>query len=186
VADAADVSVMPDEELLRSIRDGSAAAYAELYRRYEPEARRYARSVANAGDVDDVVAESFAKMLRALQHGKGPIDFPVRYLMVTVRRTASGLHAKRTRNNEIRQRLGAPLPVEDELPLFGDDHLVTAFGALSSRQRQALWWSEVEGLGAQEIGERLGINAAAAAALTYRARRSLRAAYEGLDRVACA
>lgn len=167
-----------DEDLLLRVRAGEAAAYAEIYRRYVQEARRFARSLVPADDVDDVVAESFAKMLRALHGSKGPVDHPARYLMVTVRTTAATMHVRRARGQSVHQRLGAADVTEDEIPLFADDRLVVAFRSLSPRWRQVIWWSEIEGMSPGEIGERLDLSAGAAAALSYRARRALREAYD--------
>jgi RNA polymerase sigma factor (sigma-70 family) len=167
----------PDDDLLRRVRSGDAAAYAEIYRRYEREARRFARSLVSADAVDDVVAESFAKMLRALLGNKGPMDHPARYLMVTVRTTAATLHVRRARGHAVRQRLALPEAVEDEHPMLGDDRLTVAFRSLTPRWRQVIWWSEIEGMSPSEIGERLSLSPGAAAALSYRARRALREAY---------
>jgi RNA polymerase sigma factor (sigma-70 family) len=167
-----------DEELLLRVRDGEAAAYAEIYRRYEHEARRFACSLVPTHDVDDVVAESFAKMLRALHGRKGPVDHPARYLMVTVRTTAATMHVRRARGQSLSERLGTLDASEDELPLFSDDRLVVAFRSLSSRWRQVIWWSEIEGMSPGEIGARLDLSPGAAAALSYRARRALREAYD--------
>jgi len=55
-----------------------------------------------------------------------------------------------------------------------DADLVAAFGTLPVRYQQVIWWCEVEGLSAAEIGRRLRISTNAAAALSFRARRALR------------
>lgn len=167
-----------DEELLEGVRAGEAAAYAEIYRRYEHEARRFARSLVASDEVDDIVAESFAKMLRALRAARGPVDHPASYLMVTVRTTAATFHARRIRGQRLHERLARPEVAEDALPMFGDDRLVVAFRSLTPRWRQVLWWSEIEGMSPGAIGARLGLSPGAAAALSYRARRALRDAYE--------
>jgi RNA polymerase sigma factor (sigma-70 family) len=171
-----------DEQLLAAVREGDAAAYAVLYERYEAEARRYARSLVAAHDVDDLVAESFSKVLHALRQQRGPVDHPARYLMVTVRTTAASLYLRRARQQSVARR-SVPLDEpEIGLPLTADDPLVLAFGSLLPRWQHVLWWSEVDGLSPAEVGARLGLSPGAASALAYRARRALRDAYLDLDR----
>ena len=155
-----------DEDLLRRARVGEAAAYGEIFRRYEHRARHFARSLVAPDDVDDVVAESFAKVLRALRGGKGPVDQPVRYLMTAVRTTAATHHARRARASQLAPRLVDREPIEQEVPLSSDDRVAVAFRSLAPRWRQVIWWSEIDGLSPGEIGERLDLSPAAAAALT--------------------
>jgi len=168
-----------DRSLLLAVRIGDAGAYGELYRRYAGDARRYARSLAGPDDVEDVVAESFAKMLRAVRSGHGPVDRAAPYLMVAVRTSAATIHGRRARARAFDLKFAPTEAVmEDPSALVSDDQLVTAFRSLSRRWRQVIWWSVIEGMSPGEIGERLDINASAAAALTYRARRALQQAYE--------
>ena len=166
-----------DAALLLAIRAGDRAAYSEIYRRYEPVARRYARSLVPASAVDDVVAESFARVLGAISRSHGPSDHPVRYLMVTVRTTAADVHNRQRTLDRLRRQLVPRGDEESPEDRLADEHLTEAFRALSARWRMAIWWSEIDGMGPSEIGERLDIGANAAAALTYRARRALREAY---------
>lgn len=168
-----------DTELLLLVRGGDPAAYGELYRRYEHEVRRFARSLVCRDDVDDVVAESFAKVLRAIDRGKGPVHHPARYLMVTVRTTAASLHRRRANLADMTHLLTATASTDgiEEPPAHTDPDLAAAFRSLQPRWRQVIWWSEIEGRSPTEIGQELGLNASAAAALTYRARRALRGAY---------
>jgi RNA polymerase sigma factor (sigma-70 family) len=179
-------STWTDAQLLEAVRAGHHRAFGELYRRYLPEATRFARSRVRAEDVDDVVAESFAKILAALQRGKGPDDEPIRYLMVTLRSTALTLHAQRIRRRELARRYAPGQRTHDVHPGAHDDLLLHAFASLTPRWRQVMWWSVIEGLTSHEIGQRLGLNPGAAAALTYRARRGLRLAYLAAEELAAA
>jgi RNA polymerase sigma factor (sigma-70 family) len=130
-----------------------------------------------ASDVDDVVAEAFTKTLAAIRRGRGPADQPMRYLMIAVRHTAYRSGSQRIRLAELAARNTDATPTSVAAPELGDEALVGAFAALAPRWRQALWLSEVEGLSPVELGDRLDLTPAAAAALTYRARRALRATY---------
>ena len=167
-----------DEDLLLLVRSGDAAAFGELFSRYQGEARRFARSLVHRDDVDDVVAEAFAKTLRAIDGGRGPVENPSRYLMVTVRTTAATLHARRAKTNTTMQRLtnNKRHPDEPEWSA-GDPDLVDAFETLLPRWRHVIWWSEIEGIPTPETADRMGLPPAAVAALAYRARRALRDAY---------
>lgn len=169
-----------EEDLLLHVRGGDPAVFGELYRRFEGDARRLARSLVRPDDVDDVVAEAFAKMLRALDRGKGPVDGAVRYLMVTVRTTAMSSYGRRAKNARIVESVGATVPTAptEETPFAVEDPaLLEAFRSLSPRWRQVIWWTEVEGMGPGDVAARLDITAQAASALAYRARRALREAY---------
>jgi DNA-directed RNA polymerase specialized sigma24 family protein len=57
------------------------------------------------------------------------------------------------------------------------DELMTAMSSLAPRWRHVLWLVEVEGRSMSEVGAELAIAPSAAAALAYRARKALRAAY---------
>ena len=175
-----DLAVQSDEELLLRVRQGDRRAYAELYERHHRVLKRYARSLVPADDVDDLVAESFTAMLRAIKSGKGPVDTALRYLMVVVRNGAVTFYQRRAKATETVARLALE-PTPEQVELTADPHLDAAFRSLSPRWQQVLWWSEIEDLPPTEIGERLGLAPTAASALAYRARRALRAAYESLS-----
>ena len=74
-----------DAELISAVRAGDVSAYGLLYERHVEAARRLARQLANGPDVDDLVADAFAKVLNVLQRGGGP-DVAFRaYLLTSVR-----------------------------------------------------------------------------------------------------
>lgn len=61
-----------DAELISAVRDGDADAYGILYERHSARALRLARQIMPAEtDADDVVAETFAKVLAAIRGGQG-------------------------------------------------------------------------------------------------------------------
>lgn len=171
------VSDLTDERLLELARAGGDGAYAELYQRYEGEVRRFARTLVGPDDVDELTSESFAKMLGALRRGKGPVDHPVRYLMVTTRTSAISLSQRHRKQEQIRNHAGLRVAAVHEDPMGADDELLAAFAQLSPRRRKVLWWSVVEGLSPAEIGVRMGVAPGTVSALLYRSKRALRAAY---------
>ena len=166
-----------EAELLAQTRAGDRHAFAVLYRRLEPAARRYASRLVSRSDVDDVVAESFANILRAIDSGHGPVDEAIRYVMVTVRTTAQHVHQRRAQELDKGLRLAPPTSTDDQLVRLEDRDLLRAFRSLSERQRAVIWFREFEELTPAEIGAQMGLSANAASALCYRSRRALRDAY---------
>jgi RNA polymerase sigma factor (sigma-70 family) len=163
--------------LLALARSGDQTAIAALYRGWEPEARKFARRLVPASDVDDVVAEAFSKVFGAMARGRGPTGRFAPYLMCAVRTTAWRLQRQGRAELDKARRMGEPAPAEAPVAFETDAALSRAFRSLSERHRTVIWWFEVEGRTPAEVGAELGLSDNAAAALGYRARRALRAAY---------
>lgn len=168
-----------DAALLAASRTGCAASFGELYRRHEPVLRRIAGSTAPTShptEIDDLVADAFARLLAALRNGSGPADNPVPYLVVTIRNRRIAWHRRVIRDRDLVERIGEHLPTDASIPETDAD-VAAAMLALNPRHRQILWSTEVEGRKPQELAATLGISADAAAALSYRARKALETAY---------
>ena len=177
-------SASSDAELLARVRAGDQAAFGVLYERHRPAARSLAGHLArNGSDADDLVSESFTRVLRAIERGKGP-DVAFRpYLLTAMRR----IHWERV--NAARRE-----DPTDPADLTADDHLgelfidpaldgldgalaVQAFTRLPERWRLVLWHTQVEQLEPAEVAPLLGITPNAVAALAYRAREALRRSF---------
>jgi RNA polymerase sigma factor (sigma-70 family) len=169
-----------DAELISAVRDGDLDAYGTLFARHVDSARRLARQLVSAGDVDDLVSEAFAKVLSVLQRGGGP-DLAFRaYLLTALRR----LHVDKL-------RAGARLTTTDDMTAFdpgvpfedtavsGFDNAAAAkaFASLPERWQQVLWHTEVEGQKPADIAPLLGMSPNSVSALAYRAREGLRQAF---------
>lgn len=168
------------DELLARTRAGDAQALADLFSLLHDQLDRQARRFVPAHAVGDVLADTFASVLQAIQRGRGPVDQPLQYLMFAVRTTSWRYRTTQVNERDKARRhsvLGGAAHEVAQLDL--DDDLVAAFRDLQPRFRQVIWWSVVEGRSAAEIGEQLGLSPNAAAALTYRARGALRRSYEG-------
>lgn len=183
-------SVRSDADLLARAAAGDREAFSSLYEAHRPLAEAVARRTCPPSDVDDVVAEAFSSILDQMERGGGPrVSFRA-YLLTAVRSAAADLarrHSRTFPTDEVEdarpsaatQRAVAadqphsPLRLESQL-------LATALAALPTRWQLAVWWSTVEQRPLSEVGERLGINANAAAALAFRAREGLRDAYLAL------
>jgi RNA polymerase sigma factor (sigma-70 family) len=169
-----------DQALLGLVRDGDGAAFAELYARHRVAARRLARRLAHGRvEADDVVAETFTRVLRVLRRGGGPTyGFRV-YLLTAVRRTAWYLQDKDKPEPSI-DALGFDCPDDgpDLATAAAERGLMAgAFASLPERWRTVLWHTDVEGEPARQVARILGISPNGVAALTYRARSALTAAY---------
>ena len=174
-----------DPELIAGVRAGDTAAFGVLYERHADAARKVAAQYTNTPtDIDDVVSESFSRVLRALQQGDGP-DLAFRaYLFTIVRRTGMDLINKgiRTKPRDDMSPYESALGYEassDEPAMEGFEHglVADAFKSLPERWQAVLWYTEVEKKSPKEIAPLLGLSANGVAALSYRAREALRQAY---------
>jgi RNA polymerase sigma factor (sigma-70 family) len=172
-----------DRELLERVRAGDPSAYGELWARHEPEARAFALYLSRSPhETDDVVAEAFAKVLRAIQHGAGPTEAFKAYLMTAIRRTwwrRAGHRHELSLDEDGSGDAGAPAVTFD--PDVVDDAFDGAAGralrSLTPRWQTVLVLTEIEGRSSAEVGGVLGLSPNAAAALIGRAREGLRRAY---------
>jgi len=173
-----DMDGSTDEELLAAVRAGDRGAYGILYGRY----RRYGDAVAAAwaepSDRDDIVAEAFAGILRAIENGRGPVDGFSRYLASTIRSASRRSGTQRSREVPTVDVARLDGAAETPADAAGEQLAVAALMGLSARHREVLWWTEVEELSVAHVARRLSLSAGAAAALTYRARVALRQSYE--------
>jgi RNA polymerase sigma factor (sigma-70 family) len=171
-----------DADLLDRVRSGDSDAYGLLYERHEPAARSLARYLTTSShDADDVVADAFARVLRAIKGGAGPTEAFRPYLLTAVRRTVW-----RRSEDRRRHRLAAD---EDEEEFFDlrlsvepedrtDEAIVLrAFAELPERWQLVLWHTEIEGQPPAAVAPLLGLSPNATAALAVRAREGLRQAY---------
>lgn len=170
-----------DAELIARSRLGDAGAYGVLYQRHAPAARRLATQlVTRAADVDDVVAETFARVLSAMVSGNGPVEAFRPYLLTALRRVAVD-QIRRQRKQVPTDNTELPdqgEPFDDPVIADLDRSLVAqAFRSLPERWSAVLWHTEVEESRPAEVAELLGLSANAVAALRYRAREGLRQAY---------
>lgn len=163
-----------DADLVDEVRRGQVAAYAALFVRHRDAACRVARRHGDTGEADDVVAESFARVLARIRAGGGPdVSFRA-YLLTTVRhevRRRTAL-ARRCRPTEDVELLAGSVRQPDV-----DDGLRVAYSSLPERWRIVLWRLDVEGVPPRELAVELGVSANAVSALGCRARAGLRAAY---------
>lgn len=171
---------LEDGALLALARAGSHDAYAALFERYSYSAYRLARHLGQRQESDDVVSESFAKVLALLQRGKGPETAFRAYLFTTIRHevVSRAKQQRRVVPTDDVQQIGSPVPCGDgKLDDFERTTIRAAYESLPVRWRTVLWHLEVEGLKPLELGPMLDLSPNSISALVYRARSGLREAY---------
>src|SRR6266704_2315896 len=174
-------TVSSDADLISAVRSGHADAYGILYERHADSACRLARRISQAAaDVDDVVAETFSRVLATIRRGAGPTAAFRPYLLTAVRRIAVE-HVRGQRTQVPTDDAALPDPGEP----FTDPAeaslersiLARAFFSLPERWSAVLWHTEIEQARPAEVALLLGISPNSVAALRYRAREGLRQAY---------
>jgi RNA polymerase sigma factor (sigma-70 family) len=170
-----------DADLIAAGRAGDAAAYDSLYRRHVAAAHGLARQlVRNRAEADDVVAETFAKILDLLHRGGGPYDAFRPYLLTAVRRAAYDRHRAERRQLVTDEMEAFDRGVPSADPAVADLErtiVARAFASLPERWQAVLWHTEIEGARPADMAPLLGLTANSVAALAYRARGGLRQAY---------
>jgi RNA polymerase sigma factor (sigma-70 family) len=170
-----------DSDLLAAVRAGDTAAYGTLYERHSASTRQLAYALArNPADADDLVAETFVKVLATLRAGRGPLFAFRAYLHTTLRHVCYH-RARRDRLIEFTDDLtrydeGEPFS-DPALDRLERTYAAQAFRQLPERWRDVLWMTEVEGSGPAEIAPQLGLTPNAVAVLAHRAREGLRRLY---------
>ncbi|HZE41885.1 MAG TPA: sigma-70 family RNA polymerase sigma factor [Stackebrandtia sp.] len=170
-----------DAELITATRGGDTTAYGQLYERHVQAAKKLARILArDAAEADDLVSETFAKMLATLRDGRGP-DLSFRaYLLTTLRNTFYD-RTRRDKKVEFTDDMTRHDPGQEfeDTAVAGQErrYAARAFHRLPERWQMVLWHTEVEGETAAQVAPLLGLTANGVSALAYRARERLRQMY---------
>lgn len=163
------------------MRSGDNGAFGVLYERHSPVAQGLARQLLRgAGDADDVVAETFARVLDLLKRGAGPSEAFRPYLLASVRRVAIEQVRRRQRQipTDVDSLPDPGEPFDDPVLARLEQSLVAqAFQSLPERWSAVLWHTEVEQTKPADVALMFGLTPNGVAALSYRAREGLRQAY---------
>jgi RNA polymerase sigma factor (sigma-70 family) len=130
---------------------------------HEPALRGYLHGLVAACDVDDLVQDTYARVLQA--HARGPVNHPRGLLFATARNAARDLFRRRATANTI------PIAEIDRSRVFDDapgvsetvsrrqesEILAEAIASLPPRCREILLLRKFENLSHREIAQRLGI-----------------------------
>lgn len=154
-------------------------ALTRIYEALSPALYHYAyRLLGNTADAEDIVAETFHRLLLALRHGNGPRQHLSAYLY----RIAHNLITDRYRRrplpdmplDEAREESGEDSP-EVSAPIhLAQDRARAALWKLTPDQRLVISLKYLEGLSNEEIAVALGKPIGAVKSLQHRALESLR------------
>lgn len=176
--DQHDPAIEEDLALLAAVRRGDMAAMSALYGRHYAAALRTARGVGGPGLADDLVSDAFTRVFTSILNGSGPDRLLRPYLATTIRnlyvdKVRKGAHEFLVGDSEVLDRLQ---PDDSELVLE-ESVVVDVLATLPPRWREILWRTIILGEPLSVVGAKMGLNANAAAALSFRARGGLRTAY---------
>jgi RNA polymerase sigma factor (sigma-70 family) len=170
-----------DSELIDRVRGGGLEAFDPLYRRHRDSGMRHARHwTRSEAGAEDLCAEAFTRVLYAIRNGNGPTEAFRPYLLTAMRNVARDWAESERRTLLVPDLvdIAPPAPEEDPVIAALERSLAgMAFMALPERWQTVLWQTEVEQEGPTKLAPQLGIDAAAVAALAYRAREGLKQAY---------
>ncbi|WGX97284.1 sigma-70 family RNA polymerase sigma factor [Nocardioides sp. L-11A] len=156
---------------------------ATLYHDHVDDARRLATILVGPDEAEELVAESFARVIARLRAEPGTIaDFRA-YLHVTIRNGFREGYRRPTERPASDQEWlldAAVPPVDAVLDGVEADTAREAFATLPESWQRVLWHVEVEGRKPVEAAQILGMRPRAVSSLAHRAREGLRQAY--LDR----
>lgn len=165
-----------DAELLRALRSGDKRAYAALWQRHSPAARRYAHRLAPSR-ADDLVSESFLAIYQQVTTTDAGPQFAFRSYLKTVLRNTAIRWSKDADQLMLAEEIDA-VDDRDALTIAESDSdagdVLAALQALPERWQRVLWLAEVAEAGRPEIARELKIKPNAVSALQRRARTGLK------------
>ncbi len=164
------MALLDDASLADYARQGRGTAMEVLWVRHFQAAVVYARRC-GAPDPEDVVAETFACILRMWNEGRGPEGNFRAYLYKSVR----NLCIKKTQREEavtISDFDGVSRNGKDEYKALEEQSALAAvFYAMRPRYRRFLWLSEVEGFSVEEIAGHENVSHATVSLVVHRAKK---------------
>ncbi len=170
-----------DADLIVAVRAGDEVAYGLLYERHAAAAHRLARQIVKVpADVDDIVAETFTRVLYAMKNGNGPVEAFRPYLLTAIRRVAfDTINGQRRQIPTDHADLPDPgAPFIDPMVADLERSLITqAFRSLPERWSAVLWHLEIEQAKPAEVAALLGLSANGVSVLRRRANEGLKEAY---------
>jgi len=169
-----------DAILLNLVRTGENEAYEVLRQRHEQAARRLARCLVPAEEIDDLVAETFAWIFDVTLRGGGPADAFRPYVLNALRRVAhEPLPGPRGEDRADSDDVPDPAEpfIDPGMAGRAPSLIATTFRSLPDRWIAVLWHTVIEETDPAEVTSILGLSSSAVEALVRRARKGLRQAY---------
>lgn len=154
-------SFLQDQELLRDHRSGDGDAFGVLFEKYQGLAYSYARKFVTTQErAEDIVHESFTRILETIRRGKGPTISMQHYLVTTIRTVAiaHGIlgEQEHSKDPEDIARLYEEENFEDAEVTA--DWLGEAFNRLDERAQKVMWMRVIQGHTSREVAKQLEIS----------------------------
>jgi RNA polymerase sigma-70 factor (ECF subfamily) len=182
----------PDVRLMLQVRDGDAAAFEELVRRYRDRLLTVLEHlVGHREQAEDLAQDVFVRVFKARERYEPEAKFST-WLFTIANNVASNALRSRSRRREVGVPEGngadsSPLAL-DQLAKAASGFMPTraldkaeqaemvrhAVGALNERQRMALLLAKFEGMSYQDIAQSMGLSVQAIKSLLSRARVNLK------------
>lgn len=158
--------VDPDAELVERAKQGDVAAYGELVRRHQRDARRAAAAIGGIDGADDCAQEAFVRGFRSLHRFRSGAPFRPWILTIVVnvtrnqQRSTSRWTRAATSTSDGRRTIGTRPSAEHEM-LVGDRHdsLHAALDALPKKHREVVLCRYLLELTEQETAQVLDLPA---------------------------
>ena len=180
---ADDVDFGRDRVLVERFQAGDAAAFGELYGRYQQRLERFSlKRVGDPHDAEEVAQEAFTRALRAMPGLNGERRF-YPWVSVIAARLCVDHHRRRSRTEPAAVvDLGVIDGGQERVSEAVDTDLVArAFERLGPRHREVLQLRELDGWSYQHIADHYQVSLGTVEALLFRARRALRREFEMLS-----
>jgi RNA polymerase sigma-70 factor (ECF subfamily) len=169
---------------------GDSDGFRALVERHSSPVFRLAyRMTGNQQDAEDVVQESFLRAYRQLRQFDQRASFGTWLYRITANCSLDLIRSRNRRGtppDEKGPEIPSGHPGPERLVLSGEirDRVTRALETLSDAERTAFVLRHYEGLGIEEIGRILGVQAGAAKHSVFRAVQKLRQALEPMTRAA--
>jgi RNA polymerase sigma-70 factor (ECF subfamily) len=176
---------MPDPDdgsdlrtLITGAQSGDRGAFSRLAERVQSKVRGWAESFTqDADDADDVTQDVLILVHRRLPQFEGKSRFST--WLYTITRNVALDRRRRTKRRERKlETMDAPVDTVEMRHAFDEDTLSSLvlryFDELPARQREVFELSDIQGLSAPEVAERLGMKAVTVRANLFKARRTIR------------
>jgi RNA polymerase sigma-70 factor, ECF subfamily len=179
------LSLETDDTVRRAALDGDSQALEAVVRLYHDRVYRFGvRLCSDPFDADDAVQEAFFKLARRPEVVRHPQALG--WLLEVVKNTCLRLARTVLRRQQLSQHSNedgvSPIPPIDSESSLERQRLVElvrrAIASLGADQRAVVVLRDLEGLGGDEVCERLGLSAAAMKSRLHRGRQELRAFIE--------
>jgi DNA-directed RNA polymerase specialized sigma24 family protein len=168
---------LSDAQLLDVVWAGDTGAFSALYERHVAAARRLASQLAGSpGQVDDMVAETFAQMLDVARRGFGVSNAIRPYVLASLRQV---YYERYDQFHGGKEQMPDPGRDMDARSLAGVENtlMARAYLSLPGSQQAVLWHTEVENEAPADIAPLLGVAGDDVASLRRSAVEDLRDSY---------